>query len=119
MKSMRSILPAVLAAVALCLAAYVTIHTTRRVADLEVQVELLRGHVDSPAVERQKVVSLLSSMETRVQNLSARFDQVDVSRPATAEEIKAFRDEVRVLRAEMSAKINELSRPKLMPLVRQ
>jgi len=119
MKITRSILPATLAACALCLATYGTVHTARQVADLQVQVELLRGHVDSPAVERQKVVSLLSSMETRVQTLNARFDQVDGSRPATAEEIKAFREEVRLLRAEMSERINELSRPKLMPLVRQ
>jgi len=91
-------MPALFAAAALCLAAYATIQTMRKTAELEVQVELLRGHVDSPAVERQKVVSLLSSMETRLQSLNARFDRFDKSRPASGEEIAAFAEEVRVLR---------------------
>lgn len=91
-------MPALLGAAALCLAAYATVQTTRKTAELEVEIELLRGHVDSPAVERQKVVSLLSSMEMRLQSLSSRFDQFDKSRPASSEEIAGFREEVRVLR---------------------
>lgn len=97
MKNTTSIL-AVLTASALCLAAYATIHTTSKVADLEAQVELLRKHMDSPPAESQTVASLLSAMETRVQRVNARLDRLDQARPATGEEIAAFREQLRVVR---------------------